>query len=123
MEDIIIYDTDIVAVNRGKKENESSNILYRDKGGKWHSIDIQTCADNFSAEHGNASHTCIGERNIQECYFLFYTSGLKTKVVFAKKMVRNHWFRYHLLSGSNVSRFLALEKMIGQTRFTTYDLS
>ena len=30
MDYIVIPDTDIFAVNRGKKENESSNIVYRD---------------------------------------------------------------------------------------------
>ena len=41
---IIVQDTDIVAVNRGKKENESSRIIYRDNNGLLHEIDFHTCA-------------------------------------------------------------------------------
>ena len=37
---IVIPDTAIFAVNRGKKENESSNIVYKDKEGLFHSIDF-----------------------------------------------------------------------------------
>ena len=51
MEYIVIPDTAIRAVNHGKKENESSNIAYRDKEGNLHSIDFETCATNFKAKH------------------------------------------------------------------------
>ena len=105
MEYVVIPDTAIIAVNRGKQENQSSNIVYRDKNGELHSIDFETCAVNFKEEHGNASGVCIGERKIDECYFIFYTSGIKTKVVFTHKYVSNI-FRYHLLRGSKTHRFL-----------------
>ena len=49
MEYIVIPDTAIGAVNRGKQENESSS--------------------------GN----CIGECQIEECYFVIYTSGIRIK--------------------------------------------
>ena len=112
MEYIVIPDTAIWAVNRGKKENESSNIVYRDEEGNLHSIDFETCATNFKAEH----QTSTGN------YFVFYTSGIKTKVVFEKMHVGNI-FRHHLLSGSKAFRFLALHNLINETRYTTYDLS
>ena len=83
---IIVQDTDIVAVNRGKKENESSNIIYRDNTGLLHEIDFHTCALNYKAEHKSSSEYCIGERKSNEAYFLFYTSGIKTKVVFKKTL-------------------------------------
>ena len=43
MEYIVIPDTAIWAVNRGKLENESSNIIYLDKNGRGHSIDFDVC--------------------------------------------------------------------------------
>ena len=122
MEYIVIPDTAIIAVNRGKQENESSSIVYRDKKDTLHSIDFEVCASNFKAEHESSSGNCIGERKMDECYFIFYTSGIKTKIVFKKMHVRN-LFRYHLLSGSKANRFLQLQKLIGETRYTTYDRS
>ena len=122
MKYIVIPDTAIWAVNRGKQENESSNIIYRDKSGREHSIDFDVCATNFKAEHGTSSGNCIGERKIDEYCFIFYTSGIKTKIVF-KKMYVGNLFRYHRLSGSKATRFLALQNLINETRYTTYDLS
>ena len=122
MKYIIIPDTAIWSVNRGKQENESSNIIYRDKSGRGHYIDFDVCATNFKAEHGISSGNCIGERKMDEYYFVFYTSGIKTKIVF-KKMYVGNLFRYHRLSGSKATRFLALQNLIKETRYTTYDLS
>ena len=122
MKYIVIPDTAIGAVNRGKQENESSHIIYRDKSGRGHSIDFDVCATNFKAEHDASSGNCIGERKIDECYFVFYTSGIKTKIVFKKFYVGN-MFQYHLLSGSRTNRFLKLQKLINETRYTTLDLS
>ena len=122
MEYVVIPDTAIIAVNRGKQENQSSNIVYRDKNGELHSIDFETCAVNYLAEHSNSSGKCIGERKQDECYFVFYTSGIKTKVVFEKMYVGNI-LRHHLLSGSKDFRFLALWNLINKTKYITYDLS
>lgn len=122
MEYIILNDTSIFAVNRGKQGNESSNIVYRDKEGKFHSVDFDICAENFKKEHKNSSGNCIGERNINEYSFVFYTSGIKIKIVFQKKHVRS-LFRYHLLSGLKVSRFHSLQNLINSTGYSTYDLS
>ncbi len=122
MEFMVIPDTAIWAFNRGKQENESSNIIYRDKKGKFHSIDFDVCATNFKAECETSSDNCIGERKMDEYYIVFYTSGIKTKIVFKKMHVVN-LFRYHLLSGSKATRFLALQNLIDETRYTTYDLS
>ena len=92
----IISDTSIIAVNRGRKSNEASSIIYRDGNGELHTIDFETCANNYKAEHSNASQHCIGERKIDESYFLFYTSGIKTKIVFDKIYVSN-LLRHHFL--------------------------
>ena len=122
MEYITLNDTSIFAVNRGKQENESSNIVYRDKEGELHSVDFDICAENFKKEHNSSSGNCIGERNISEYFFVFYTSGIKTKIVFRKKHVSS-LFRYHLLSGLKASRFQSLKKLINSTGYSTYDLS
>ena len=122
MEYIVIPDTAIRAVNRGKQENESSNIVYRDEKGELHSIDFDVCATNFKAEHESSSGNCLGERKMDECYFVFYTSGIKTKIVF-KKMHVGNLFQHHLLSGSRANRFLKLQELINETRYTTLDLS
>ena len=122
MEYIVVSDTSVIAVNRGKRGNESDSIVYRDARGELHSIDFETCAVNYMAEHANSSGNCIGERKSDECYFIFYTSGIKTKIVFEKMYVGN-LFRHHLLSGSKAFRFLALCNLIKKTTYTTYDLS
>ena len=122
MEYIVIPDTAIIAVNLGRQENESSNIVYCDRKGECHSIDFDACATNYKAEHESSSGNCIGERKMDKYCFVFYTSGIKTKIVF-KKMHVSNLFRYHLLSGSKANRFLQLQKLIGETRYTTYDLS
>ena len=122
MEYIVIPDTAIWAVNRGKQENESSNIVYRDEKGDLHSIDFDVCATNFKVEHETSSGNSIGERKMDEWYFVFYTSGIRTKIAFKKRHVGN-LFRNRLLSGSRVNRFLKLQKLIVETRYTTYDLS
>ena len=54
-----------------------------------HTIDFETCANNYQSEHNGASRYCIGERKIDESYFIFYTSGAKTKIVFDKMYVSN----------------------------------
>lgn len=122
MEYILIPDTAIIAINRGKQENESSNIIYRDKSGRGHSINFDVCATNYKAEHKASSGNCIGERKMDEYCFVFYTSGIKTKIEFKKTHVSN-LFRYHRLSGSKANRFLQLQKLISETRYTTCDLS
>ena len=39
--EIIIKDSDIIAINRSKKENVADSLLYRDKRGKLHIIDFE----------------------------------------------------------------------------------
>ena len=118
---IIVQDTDIVAINLGKKENESIGIVYRDNG-EMHTIDFETCANNYQAEHNGASRYCIGERKFDEGYFIFYTSGIKTKIVFDKMYVGN-FFSHHLFSGNRNFRFLGLWNSLNRTKYTTRDLS
>ncbi len=122
MDFIVIPDTAIDAFNVGKRDNEASSILYRDAKGRCHEIDLETCAINYTAEHTNSSGKCVGERNISEWYFIFYTSGIKAKIVFQKRHV---WdlFHSHRLRGSRADRFHALNNLIEKTSYTTFDLS
>ena len=122
MEYVVIPDTAIFAINIGRQDNESSNIVYRDESGRLHSIDFDACSINYKAEHKDSSGNCIGERKADENYFIFYTSSIKTKVVFRKLHVGNI-LCYHRLTGSKTARFLSLQNLINETKYTTYDLS
>ena len=122
MDCFIAYDTDIVAINRGKGANRSSWIIYRDQSGALHEIDLHACSLNYKTENPDASDNCVGERNRKEAYFLFYTSGIKTKILFKKSYVldllHRHWF-----AGSKMSRFHALQELLCETNYKTHDLS
>ncbi len=122
MEYILIEDTAILAVNCGRQENEASHLVYRDKEGILHSVDFAVCAANFKAQHQSSSGNGIGERNMEAGYFVFYTSGIKTKVIFQKAYV-SKLFRHHLLRGSKAARFMSLQTWIAKTKYTTYDIS
>lgn len=124
MEYITIYDTEVLHVNRSKKANEEDSLVYRDNNGVRHTIDFATCASNFKIEHPESSGKCIGNTNICENYFLLYTSGVKTRVVFRRRFVFNTFWRYHLLSGSKRTRFLQLQRIIQcESKYTTYDFT
>ena len=118
--EIIIYDHQNSAVNRNKAENYADSLLYRAKDGL-HQIDFEECAKNFAKKYPISSNRCIGERNTQKGYFLLFTSGLQTKIVFRKAFVFS--FQNYLLHGTKQQRFLQLQKLIAQTKYTTYDLT
>lgn len=122
MEYLIVPDTSIVAVDCGTTRIASASLLYRDRGGVLHTVDFETCARNYKAEHSDASQCCIGERKMDEGYFLFYTSGVKTKIAFDKLYVSN-FFRHRFLSGNKSIRFLKLQQLISQSKYTTLDVS
>jgi len=122
MEYTIVLDSFIVAVNRGTRENETRNIIYRDSDGELQTIDFETCARNYKEEHSNASQYCIGERTIDESCFVFYTSGIKTKIIFDKMYISN-LLHHHFLSGYKSHHFHQLQHYINQTKYTTFDLS
>ena len=118
----IISDTKIFHINRSKAENVADSIMYYDKHGKPQQIDLDICAENYPKEHNRASAICVGERDITKGYFLLYTSGIKTRIVFKRKYVWN-FGKFHLLSGSKNKRFLKLQSLLQQTKYTTRDLS
>ena len=78
--EIIIKDSDIIAINRSKEANIADSLLYRDKKGKLHIIDFDFCAKNYRSEKDKKTLYCIGERNINELYFRFYTSWSYVKI-------------------------------------------
>ena len=118
--EIIVYDHQIIAVNRNQLENFSNSLIYKSKDGL-HQIDFEECSKNFQDLYQASSGRCIGERNIEKEYFLLYTSGIHTKIVFKKAFVFR--FQNYLLNGSKQQRFLELQKLIAQTKYTTYDLT
>ena len=118
--EITIYDHQIFAVNRSKAKNEADSLIYKAKDGL-HQIDFDECAKNFKAKCPTASNWCIGERNMEKGYFLLFTNGLQTKIVFRKSFVFP--IQNALLNGTKQERFLKLQKLLAQTKYTTYDLT
>ncbi len=119
---IKIPDHRIFAVNRDKRENFSDSIVYKDLSGEFHTINLETCAENFLKEHKESSGKCVGYRDITQKYFVFYTSGVKTMICFKKLYIFNISGR-NLLIGKRNSRFMQFEKLLSQTKYTTFDLS
>ena len=119
--DNVVYDHKIMFVNRSKKENEADSIVYSGANGKWRIIELDACAKNYKDEHPKSTGLCVGERKIDEKYFIFYTSGIKTKVVFKKKHVFPIGMK--LLVGERDARFLKFQKLLNETKYTTRDLS
>lgn len=122
IEYITIYDTDIFAINIELQENGSGNIIYKDRNGDFHTIDFKSCSLNFNEEHKNSSEGCVGERNIVDWCYIFYTSGIKTKVIFKKGYVLNI-FKNYTLKSSKKKRFHTLSLLINNSGFRTFDMS
>ena len=120
MDEIIVYDNQIISIY-GNKKDSCDGIVYKDKAG-FHKIDFSDCANNYSILHPSASGICIGERNIEEFFFLIFTSGAPTKIVFKKKRVCGLFGRSFFI-GSRLRRFQDLQKLILGANYTTYDLT
>ena len=118
--ELILYDHQIVAVNRNKAENYSDSLVYKTKEGL-HQIDFEECGKNFKELYPTSSGFCIGERNIEKGYFLLFTNGFQTKIIFQKSFVFR--FQNSLLHGTKKQRFSQLQKLFIQTKYTTYDLT
>lgn len=118
MEYIVVHDTDIVFVNRGN----INKIIYRDKQGNLHDIDFEICKENFRQERNVFSGNCVADRKIDELCYVFYTSGIKTKIVF-KTYYGFNFSKRHILQGSRLSRFNMLRRLINDMGYKTYDMS
>ena len=116
----IVADGRVVDVIRPRfgAENEERSIIYRDEQGELHKIDLAACVVNYANERNidPASITCVGERDYIEGYFEFWTSGMKTRVVFPK---RHFWeskrHRYQ--------RFRSIQRLLTEMGYGTLDLT
>ena len=117
---ITVPDDNIVAVNRPRPgaENEERSIIYRDGQGELHKIDLAVCVENYCKERGidPTGVTCVGERDCIEGYFEFWTSGMKTRVVFPKR---------HLLESKRhrYERFRSFQCLLTEMGYGTLDLT
>ena len=117
---IAVPDHRIVAVNRPLPgaENEDCSIIYRDEQGELHKIDLAVCVVNYCQERGidPTGMTCVGERDCNEGYFEFWTSGTKTRIVFPKR---------HLLESKRhrYQRFRSIQRLLTEMRYSTLDLT
>lgn len=120
----VIYDHQIEHFNRSRNQNAESSIIFKDKSG-YGTIAFDICAKNYRKTNPSSSGECVGERNsiTKEPYFIFYTSGILTKIVF-KRPFRFGIFGIFTLKGGRKARFILLQKMIeNDTLYRTYDLS
>ncbi len=120
---IIIEDSAVFAIHIGTKEDKSGNIIYKDKKGDFHTIDFASCSLNYKEQHKNSSALCVGERDVADGSFIFYTSGIKTKLSFKKRYILSTVFAPRILKGAKNKRFHTLNALINRAGFTTYDLS
>lgn len=117
--EIIVYDHQIVSVCGNKFENFSDILVYENTDGR-HQINFEECAKNYQKTHNSSIDKCIGDRNIKEKYFLLYSNGIFIKIIFKKRFL----FSFnHLLYGTKTQRFLQLQNLISQTKYTTQDLT
>ena len=124
---LVIRDHQIVAVNRRRADNEENSIVYRDADGNCHVSDLERCAQNYGNANPGKSANCVGERNIEEHWFVLYTSGIKMKIVFDKKYVlqtrSGDGRKYRLLTGKRTDRFHQFQAYLNETGYVTLDLS
>ena len=119
MGEVVVCDNQIISTY-GNEKYRCDGIVYKDKAG-FHKIDFADCANNYSLLHPS-SGICIGERNIEDFYFLIYTSGVPTKIVFKKKRISG-FFGGSYFIGLRSQRFYNLQKLILEADYTTYDLT
>ena len=117
----IIYDHQIREVNRKSKETPFGHVIYEDNDGV-HKINLDICSKKFNAEYNKSSDACVGERNIEKGWFVFYTNGVKTKIIFKRLFVFGFSSRV-LLHGTKTSRFLQLKQKLLEANYTTLDLT
>ena len=117
---ITVPDDRIVAVNRPRfgAENEEASIIYRDDHGELHKIDLAVCVENYCKERGidPTGVTCVGERDRIEGYFEFWTSGMKTRIVFPKQ----HFWES---KRHRYQRFRSIQRLLNEMGYGTLDLT
>ena len=119
-DDRIVSDDLVVDVDRPRPEDESkeASIVYRDEQGELRRIDLAVCVVNYCKERGidPTGVTCVGERDCIEGYFEFWTSGMKTRIVFPKRHFReSKRHRYQ--------RFRSVQCLLNEMGYGTLDLT
>ena len=119
-DDRIVADDLVVDVIRPRPEDESkeASIVYRDEQGELHKIDLATCVENYCKERGidPTGVTCVGERDYIEGYFEFWTSGMKTRIVFPKRHFWESKRHRH-------QRFRSIQRRLNEMGYGTLDLT
>ena len=110
------YDHNIKAINK------SDATIIVQKGKEYRTIDLNVCAENFKRNYSSANGSCVGDRNINNKYFFFQTSGIGTMISFKRLYVFN-FFGNRLFHGTRTQRFLQLQKVLTDLGFTTYDMT
>ena len=118
----IIFDHQIRAVTRSNADGQDSSIVYADTNGKIHSISLESNVQNYKNENPICSNRCVGARKIDDKYFILYTSGVKTKIIF-KKLYVLRYNKNNLFTGKRNSRFQEFQRLLGEANYTTFDLS
>ena len=92
-------------------------IVYTDIFDREFVIDFADCADEYAKE-GISPFGCIGECNLKQLTYTFYTPRVKTKVVFDSVLVTDK--KLHPLRGSRKKRFSELAKKIADQKYTVH---
>ncbi len=100
---------------------ENDIICVSEKGidlGELGFIDFQECTNNFN-QVNNVADKCVGERDILDYSFTFYTSPKPTMIKFMPKNKLLEFFSKENTS----SRFHKLQKQIVQYGYSSYDMT
>ena len=87
------------------------------KTGKF--IDFSVCAENFKKAYPDGNGKCVGERNITDWSFIFYSSPRPITIKFIPKNRLIEVFS----ANNTMKRFHSLQRKIDDYGYTTYDLT
>ena len=82
-------------------------------------ISFSECIQNFDREYGKTDSKCVGERDITQSTFTFYTSPKPVVLMFQKK----GWLIERLKKNNTRQRFHNLQKQLLAYGYKTYDMS
>lgn len=99
------YDSNILDI-------DEYGISYKDYYDRIHFIVFSQCCKNWKTLHPNGSDNCVGERDIVNYNFTFFTDKIKTRIIFTS-----------LFKSKRRKKFLRLQEEIISFGFKTYDLS
>ncbi len=83
-------------------------------------IEFEVCIKNYKEVNGLEKDTlCVGERNITDLSFMFYTSPKPVIIIFIKRNKISELFS----KNNTYQRFHDLQKKIIQCGYRTFDMS